>query len=114
MGVEDTQAEEDHLVTIKELENARRGVAALNLKALNHSRILVLRVLCTENGIDISMAKKLKKKTSYSTFDGKCFELSPGKLLTCVEMGALSKYPTASFFRQACSIVRFQERGFNW
>ena len=62
MGVEDAQAEEDHPVTIKELENARRGVAALNLKALNRLKVSVLKVLCTESGIDISAAKKLKKK----------------------------------------------------
>ena len=62
MGVEDAQAKEDHPVTIKELENARRGVVVLNLKALNHSKVSVLKVLCTESGIDISMAKKLKKK----------------------------------------------------
>ena len=64
MGVEDAQAKEDnHSITIKELEKARRGVATLNLKALNRLRVSVLNVLCTENGIDISKAKKLKKKT---------------------------------------------------
>ena len=80
LGVEDAQAEEDHPVTIKELENTRRGVAALNLKALNCLKVSVLKVLCTESGIDISTAKKLKKKTSYSTFDDKCSEGSPGKI----------------------------------
>ena len=63
LGVEDAQAEkDDHSITIKELEKARRGVAALNLKVLNCLRVSVLKVLCTENGIDISEARKLKKK----------------------------------------------------
>lgn len=63
LGVEDAQAEEDHSVTLKELENARKGIAALNLKALNRSRVSALKVLCTENGIDIGAARKLKKKS---------------------------------------------------
>ena len=114
LGIEDAQAKEGH-VTIKKLENTRRGVAALNSKVLNHSRISVLKVLCTENGINISTARKLKKKkTSYSIFDGKCSECSPSKLLTSIGMGVLSKYSTASSFRQACSIARPQERGFDW
>jgi tnp2 family transposase len=62
LGVEDAQTEEDHPVTIKELENARKGVTALNLKTLNRSRVSVLKALCTENGIDISATRKLKKK----------------------------------------------------
>jgi hypothetical protein len=62
LGLEDPQAEDDHPVTIKELEKARRGLAALNLKALNRSKVSALKVLCAENGIDISAARKLKKK----------------------------------------------------
>ena len=62
LGLEDTQTEDDRPVTIKELEKARRGLAALSSKALNRSKISVLKVLCTENGIDISATRKLKKK----------------------------------------------------
>jgi hypothetical protein len=62
LGVEDARAEEDHSVTMKEMENARKSIAALNLKVLNRSRVSALKALCTENGIDISAARKLKKK----------------------------------------------------
>ena len=66
LGVEDAQNEEDHLVTIKELEDAKKRVTAMNLNALNHLRVSVLKILCTENGIDISTARKLKKNILFN------------------------------------------------
>jgi hypothetical protein len=113
LGVEDAQAEEDHSVTIKELENARRGVAALNLKALNQLRVSVLKVLCTENRIDISAARKPKEKHLIQLLMVSALNTFQVKLLIFVGTGTLSKYPTASF-RQACSNARPQECGFNW
>ena len=105
LGVEDAQAEEDHSITIEELEKARRGVAALNLKALNHLRVSVLKVLCTENGIDISGARKPKKKHLIQLLMVSALNTFQLKLLIFVGTGTLSKYPTASF-RQACSNAR--------
>lgn len=107
LGVEDAQAEEDRQVTIEELENARRGVAALNLKALNRSRVSVLKVLCTENGIDVRAAKKLKKKHLVQLLTVSALNALKADLLTSViGTSARSKYPTASFFRRACSIAQ--------
>jgi hypothetical protein len=114
LGVEDAQAEEGNPVTIKELENARRGVVALNLKALNRSRVSVLKALCTENGIDISAARKLKKKHLIRLLTVSALNVLQVNSLTSVGTVAVSKYPTASFFRRACIIARTQERGFNW
>lgn len=111
LGVEDAQAEEDHPATTKELENARKGVAALNLKALNRSRVSVLKNLCTENGINVSTTKKLKKKHLIQLLTVSPLNILQEKLLTSVGAGALSKYPTTGFFRRACSI---QKHGFNW
>ena len=96
LGVEDAQAEENHSVTIKELENARRGVAALNLKALNRSRISVLKVLCTENGIDISAARKPKKKHLIQLLTVSALNALQAKSLICIGTGTLS---TTSFRR---------------
>ena len=110
LGIEDAQAEEDHSVTIEELEKARRGVAALNLKALNRLRVSVLKVLCTENGIDISVARKPKKKTLIQLLTVSALNAFQVKLLIFVGTGT----PSTASFRQACSNARPQERGFNW
>ena len=105
LGVEDAQAEEDHSVTIEELENARRGVAALDSKVLNRLRVSVLKALCTENGIDIGAARNLKIKHLIQLLIVSALNPFQVKLLIYVGTGMLSKYPTASF-RQACSIAR--------
>ena len=112
--VEGAQAkEDDHSITIKELEKARRGVAALNLKVLNHLRVLVSKVLSTENGIDINEARKPKKKTLIQLLMVSALNTFQVKLLIFVGSDTPSKDPTASF-RQACSNARPQECGSNW
>jgi hypothetical protein len=110
LGVEDAQTEEYHLVTIKELEDAKKRATALNLNALNRSRVSVLKILCTENGIDISTARKLKKKHLIQLLTVSALNAPQAKSLTYIGKAAL----TACSFRQACGISRPQERGFNW
>jgi Transposase family tnp2 len=109
LGVEDAQPEEDRKVTIKELEKARKGVTVLNLKALNRSRVSVLKVLCTENGIDISAARKLKKKHLIQLLTVSALNAFQAKSLTSIGKDAF----TASSFRRAYGISRPQGRGFN-
>jgi hypothetical protein len=62
LGIEEVQAEADRPVTDKEMNDAKRTLATLNAKALNRVRIPVLRELCAQNGIDLGVKKKLKKK----------------------------------------------------
>ena len=62
LGIEDVQAEEHRPVTNEEMNGAKRALATLNAKALDRVRIPVLRKLCAQNGIDLGVKKKLKKK----------------------------------------------------
>ena len=62
LGIEDAHVEEQRPVTDKEMNGAKRALAILNTKALDRVRIPVLRELCVQNGIDLGVRRKLKKK----------------------------------------------------
>ena len=57
------QAEEtSRPVMDKEINDAKQALVSLNTKALDQVCIPVLRELCAQNGIDLGVKKKLKKK----------------------------------------------------
>ena len=62
LGIDDAQTEEHRPATDKEMNGAKHALATLNTKALDRVRIPILRELCAQNGIDLGMNKKLKKK----------------------------------------------------
>ena len=49
-------------VTDKEINGAKQALASLNTKALDQVCVPVLMELCAQNGIDLGVKKKLKKK----------------------------------------------------
>ena len=62
LGIDDAQTEEHRLAMDKEMNDAKHALATLNTKALDRVRIPILRELCAQNGIDLGVNKKLKKK----------------------------------------------------
>jgi hypothetical protein len=65
LGVDDAQSDENSTsrpVTEKELDDARRGMAKSNLKAMGRARVATLKQLCVEKGIDLSSTRRVKKK----------------------------------------------------
>jgi hypothetical protein len=62
ISIEEAQNDQGRPVTEKEMDNAKRHLGALDTKALDRTRIPVLKKLCGENGINLKFGKKLKKK----------------------------------------------------
>ena len=63
LGIDKVQAEErGRPVTDKEINGAKQALASLNTKALDRVCVPILRELCAQNGIDLGVKKKLKKK----------------------------------------------------